>query len=295
MTCILQGQIGWSGQRDPDGHRTYKIQWAVSSDVADGPAVLFQFADLPQIGDTWTFGNDNDVWAFCWPDWVVTPVCKMREPNDLWIVEQTFSTKPLARCQTTGIESPITEPYRLSGSFVQYTKEAIQDYSGQAIRNSAFQRITGPEVEVDASRATVRVGYNSATLPLALATQYLHAINDSTLWGLDAHCVKFSNLTWQRNLYSVCTFYYTLDMDFDIRFDTFDSQIHDFGTSVLMSGGTATTPDHYIASKDKLGENRLIPLNGSGQIWNGSGIQPFQTVQFYTARNLLDLGIPSSL
>lgn len=294
---VLLGMLGWEGERDEIGHRTYRVQWLVSTALADGPSVLFAFTgtgNLPSIGDSWIFGNDNDSWARCWPNWKCTPVNVRGEPTDLWVVEQTFTTKPIQRCQTTTIEDPLSEPFRLSGTFVQYTREAVADMDGNAIRNSAFGRITGPEVEVDASRPTVRVGFNISTLPLATITSYLHQVNDSTLWGVAPRCVKFSNMTWQRNLYGTCTFYYSVDYDFDIRFETFDSNIHDFGTSELLPGGTEGTPDHYAASKDRRGENRLIPLNGHGRIWDGTGTHPSILVKFYKQANLLDLGIPSS-
>lgn len=302
MTLSLIGQLGWAGGRDPDGHRNYRIQWLVSGDpYLDGPSSILAFTDgtsatLPGIGSTWTFGSDNDTWAYCWPDWKMEPFqSRPGEPSGLWSVEQNFTTRPLARCMTTTIESPLSEPFKISGSFIQYTKQATSDYAGNSIRNSAMQRITGPEVEIDASRANVKIVQNLATLPLATATHYLHNINDATMWGMSAHCVKFSNMTFQRVLYSVCTFYYIVEYDFDIKFDTFDSQIHDFGTMILQPGGASTNPAHYAAYKDLVGENQLIPLNGSGGIWNGSGIQPYITVQFYPQANLVSiLGLPSS-
>lgn len=295
MSSTLLGMVDWNGSRDIEGHREYKAQWLVeSNDIDDGPSVIFTTAGLPAIGSYWDFGNDLDAWAYCMPDWKITPAVT-KEPNELWIVEQTFSTKPMKRCQDTAIENPLSEPARLSGSFVTFSRECMYDRFGDATLSSSFELLRGPSMEMDDARPTVQVGLNFTTLPLSLFSSMLHTVNDATLWGLPARCVKLSNATWTRQLYGTCTFYYTVDYDFDIRYDTFDVDVLDEGSRVLAPGGTPTNPRHFTVYKDLNGENTRCILDGSGEAWDGTGSPGVRHVEKYNESNLLLLGIPTSL
>ena len=223
----------------------------------------------------------------------VTPVVT-GEPNYYWTVEQFFSTKPIKRCQDSSIEDPLDEPPKISGNFSPYSREYTTDRYGNAILNGAFELITGPAVEFDDTKIYVEISMNLASLPLSTYSSYMQHVNNSTMWGLSARKIKLSTVSFERNLYGVCNYYYTVRYGFDINFNTFDRSIPDNATMFLAPGGNPSDPRDYITVRSKDGQpvRRLLK---SAAIWDGSGSPDFINVEAYDEANLLLLGIPSSL
>jgi len=321
MVATLDGTVRtWGGDRDEEGHRTFTVVHLVrTDDFDDGPQIVMNTPGLPAIGSFWNFGNDVDVWAFCYPDMNVK-IHKEKEgdPNKHWRVRQKFSTIPLKRCQDETIEDPLLEPQKISGSFVKYTKEASQDRFGNMIKNSAHETYRGPQVEFDHNRPTVRIEQNQALLGLDTFTEIVDTVNDAPLWGLGVRKIKLSDVSWERKLYGLCNFYYTRVFDFDIDFKTFDREILDEGTKVLngdwpVGTGTQTdgwilqniageapdknNPQHFNRFKDRHGENARVILDGNGEPLLGTAtFNPYyHELEFYPESNLLLLGIPTSL
>lgn len=325
VAAILDGQMKWSGDRDEEGHRTYKITHRVEAAFTDGPWNVMNATGLPLVGSYWNFDGDSDPWAFCYPTMKVTPEINDGEKNKYWRVEQTFSTKPLNRCQDESIEDPLLEPQKVSGSFVKYTQEATRDRFGQSIVNSAHEHYRGPRVEFDHNRPTVRIEQNVASLGLDTFSQLIDHVNDSPMWGLPARTVKLSNVSWERKLHGICNFYYTRIFDFDINYFTFDRKVPDEGTKVLHghwasqddtgTGGETgwvldningsppdpNNPQHFDRFKDRRGENARTLLDGAGKPLEGSAMgtggttDPIVfTIEYYPESNLLALGVPTS-
>jgi hypothetical protein len=295
MAGTLLGRIDWRRQDDKDGHRDYTVKWLVASLYADGPAVAMATAGLPAIGATWVFGNDNDPWAFCRPNWKATPVSSDQAVQGYWVIEQPFSSKPINRCQSTSIEDPLNEPDRISGTFTKYTQEAIADKDGNAIKTSSHEQIRGAQVERDMNRPNVTIERNVAANPLGTFAPMVDTLNDNTLWGLGARKVKLSNVSWSRQLYGVCNYYYVVSYEFDIDFNTFDRTLLDEGSKVLCKGGDKTNPKHFAQYKDINNENARLILDGNGEAWDGTGSPGTVDVKFYTESNFLTLGIPATL
>jgi len=269
MTATARSRRAWGGGRDEEGHRTWTLKSYVEcSSKQDGPFTVMQCSGLPQVGDTWAFGNDLDVWAFCYPEMKINQLDqKDGQASTHWEVEQTFSTKPLKRCNTTQIENPLSEPMKISGSFVKYTKEIVRDMYGFPVLSSSFERLHGPAVEFDFNRATVKIEQNVPYLGLETFSLYVDTVNDSTLWGLPPRCVKLSNVQWERKLWGVCNYYYTRAFEFDIDFMTFDRQVLDEGHKCL--NGMWTTSDDPALLTYRNGVPlppgslwKLMPING---------------------------------
>lgn len=303
MTAEVKGRIDWSLNRDNDGHREYKIRFHVeTTDPLDGPAVVYFATGAPAIGAPWAYGNDSDPWAFCYPGATVTPIIT-REPNKHWILENTFGTKPLRRCQTASIENPLSEPQKLSGSFVKYVREMQRYYTGDLILSSSHERIQG--LEIDAARASVVVEQNVSSLGLPTFTAMIDTLNDATLWGLPARRIKLSNISWERKLYGTCTYYYTRKFEFDVRFDGFDLyDVADAGYKRFHiekypdTPANRANPTKYIIAKEDRGENppEKILLDGNGSPLTDP-LNPIFVgpILGYGESNFLTLGIPTSL
>lgn len=318
-TSVSVGPIAKGLTRDSEGHRDYMVRHLVrATDPLDGPETVMNTPGLPQIGALWNFGNDTDVWAFCWPDMKIKPH-KISE-NDavtIWSAEQKFSTRPLSRCQDETIEDPLLEPDRVSGGFFKYTREVTEDRFGDAIQSSSFETLRGPQVEFDHNRPTVRIGQNVPNLELEVFTPMVDTLNDDVLWGLPARQIKLSNVSWSRRLFGICDFYFTRDLEFDIDTDTFDKTAVDEGTKALHGhwvddtwtlldiGGSPpdpSNPAHFSRYKDRNGENTRVLLDGAGQPLNlnvdtgTGGTDPTKIdIEHYKESNFLLLGIPADL
>jgi hypothetical protein len=312
MTAELYlGHRTWSLQRDEEGHRTYTVVHQVRASTSDGPGTVMVTPGLPLVGSFWNFFNDFDPWAFCYPTMTVTPRISNGEANTHWDVKQIFSTKPLFRCQDQSIEDPLLEPDKVSGSFVNYLKEANQDKDGNLFMSSSHEPIIGPQAEFDDHRATVTIEQNRSVLGLSTFTNLINKVNDASLWGLAARKIKLSNVSWSRKLFGLCDFYYTRNLQFDIQFDTFDRVVLDEGTMVLSRDWNAATGvwddldvagvapvvtnlTHFIKAKDPGGEPVNVVLDGAGRAALTEAAAGQGTLDYYPEGDFLTLGIPTS-
>lgn len=310
MSAVSLGPINWSLQRDDDGHREYSIEHRVeTTSISDGPAIVTWATGLPVVGSYWAFGNDVDVWAYCYPTMSVTPEFGV-EPGKFWIVRQKFSTKPFKRCQDQSIEDPLLEPAKISGGFSVRSKLFHTDKDGALIKTSSHEMVS---LEKDIGDPTVSIDINTASIDLPTFVAAIHKLNDATLWGMAARKIKLTNASWTRNVYGVCSYYYTQHFEFEVRDDGWDeSEVADAGFRCLRgkwstadppvwaqdAGVDQTDPSHFIVAKDPNDEqySEKILLNGSGGRLVGTATPVFiPTVQLYGETNFLTLGIPSSL
>jgi len=306
MVAVATGRIAWKLTRDEEGYRHYDLTTrVVTNNTLDGPFQVMNAAGLPTVGSPWSFGNDFDAWSYCWPTMEVTPDIE-EEPNYYWKVTQRFSNKPFARCQDQQIENPLMEPPRISGTFVKRTKMIEADRNDKAIKSSSHEVIHG--IEKDASTPTVTIEINLGTIDLDNLTAIIDTVNDATLWGFPKRCIKLSNLTWVRNVYGVCGYYYTLRFDFDIDTETFDEKkvldrgLKKFDTARWGNVGTGDAaredPEKFIMIRDKNGEKVTEPmlLDGYGNVLTDIDNPVYiPTVEKYDEANFLGFGIPSEI
>jgi len=298
MSATLLGRLDWGCTQTDDWFREYTIKWLIEVDSVDhGPAAALACPSLPSVFSPWIFGSDNDPWAYCWPSWTASQLNPgNREPCQYWTVEQKFSSKPFPFQTSSNPTNPLATPPQCSGSFVKYTREAQIDKDGKAIRAISGDIIRGKSVEFDANRPTVAIELTMASLGLNIFSPMIDTVNDSSLWGLGTRRVKLSNARWTRNLYGY-SFYYTLGLDFDIDFKTFDRIIPQCGYKTLMTGGTASNPAHWEHKKDTTGfpTRNVTYYNADGTDYTDITAAPAtKTVQYYTESNFLTLGIPTS-
>jgi hypothetical protein len=285
MAGLLRGRRTMGANRDSDGHREYTVQHLIETSYTDGPAVAMTTPGLPLPGSAWSFGTDNDQWAWCRADARVTiHQEKVGDPTRFWAVEQVFSSKPpeKSRCQDASIQNPLLEPQDVSGSYTKYTEEATFDRFGRSITTSSHERFRGPQIEFDRNRPTVKIKQNVLNLGANVFSPMIDTVNALPLWGLPPRTIKLSNVSWQRKFYGQCFKYYERTLEFDINFQSFDRFLLDEGTKVLSGRWNRATgewqtvnvnglppnpynPAHFIRYKDRFtGENSRVVLNGRG-------------------------------
>ena len=281
-TKVIGAWREWSGERDDEGHRTWKIVFLVESNSKnDGPASAMVTAGLPLPGSIWNFGNDLDIWAFCRPGVSIKPRAG-KSPNLHWELGYTFSTKPYNRCQDAKVENPLLEPPKISGTFKNKAEEATDDLFGP-ILNSAHEQMRGAQVEFDIMHPSIKIEQNVATqlqaiaLPAALA----NSVNSHPLWGPPPRTIKLVPSSWERKYYGQCFSYYARTLEFEINYETWDRSLLDEGQMVInghwdknsglwveddIAGNPPNhyDPTHYIRSVDRKGEPMKVVLNGNG-------------------------------
>jgi hypothetical protein len=290
--------MDWDLSLDKDGERTYMIKWLVeSTSVNDDPSIIYNASGLPSVGSGWGYGNGVDLWAWCRPDWKITPLLR-GEPNTLWTVEQNFASKMTSkRCQNTTIENPLNEPDRIGGSFTKFQRTTLRDKDGNPIMSSSYEPIKG--IQTDDNRPNVTIEKNVSFLGIGTWSPMIDTVNSTPMWGLPARTVKLSNVSWRRLLYGVCTYYYVVSYEFEVDYTTFDHPYWDRGNRTLKEGGDPTNPkDFKPIEEETTGELMYdVLLDGNGQVWEGeSGGPPgIITPEIYDESNFLLLGIPATL
>jgi hypothetical protein len=231
----------WSGGRDAEGHRTYKLTCRVTCNSDDGPSTVLAAPGLPSIGSQWIIGNDTDPWAFCTPEVNVTPVIT-GEPGRAFDLEYTFSTKPWRRPQGSSVGNPLLEPPKISITFTKTTEEASVDRFNRPIVNSAWERLRGKQVEFDSGMVQVKIEQNLGILDLATLTSCFQTVNAVILWGMPPRTIKLSEASINEQYYGLRQVYYQRSLQFEVNFKGWDKALLDEGTKVLFGQYISAAP-----------------------------------------------------
>jgi hypothetical protein len=200
MAFVLPGQRTWTINIDAESHRTYKIGYRVQCEPTDGPNAVRNAYGLPQPGSVWYFGGDADPYAVCIPECSVQPVVT-GEPNTLFDVELTFTTRPPGKDPSEKAGDPLQEKPKISISFSKTTEEATRDRFGRPIVNSAWEQLRGKQVEFDSGVIQIKIEQNLAALSLpALAAAY-QTVNAVPIWGMPRRTVRLSNASVEEAWY----------------------------------------------------------------------------------------------
>lgn len=323
MATGIVGYKSTGGEIDDEGYRKYTLTALIESDDKnDGPFTVMNTPGLTLPGSPWSFGNDYDPWSYCYPSMKVSIYSeKEGDPAYFWQVEQTFSNKPLKKCQDQKIEDPLLEPQKVSGSWTKKTREAAFNRFGFRILSSSFEQIRGNQVEFDESLDTVTIEQNCALLGLPIFTAMKDHVNSSVLWGMAARTVKLGKVSWERKILGTCGYYYTRTLEFEIDARTWDREVPDEGDKVIDGAWKKNTttgdwewdpkvytddlihlipinradPRNYIRAKDPHDQPFHVQLDGNGAPLKFGDAPAKIHVEKYDEANFLILGIPTVL
>lgn len=281
--------LDWTLSVDEEGQREYTVIWPVKTDLAsEGPDVALTATGLPTPGASFNIGSSSDLYA----SYQRKGSAKLRDPRNkqtLWDVTTVYSTKPVKRCNTNAVDDPLLEPHKVSGAFNKFRREAVKDKDGNAITNSADERVHGPIVEIDDNRPVINLEMNVAWISLSFLSQYVDAVNNATFWGCAARTLKCSEFTWERVLYGTCNFYFHVSFAFEIKSDTWDVVYLDEGTRTKITG---TSPAQYKRAQDRYENPVRVLLDGSG---NESTTEAFLTKRVLRELDFSTVGWPATL
>lgn len=294
MTAALAREIKSSMQWDPDHNRSYvSIYEVITDDKEDGPITALNAPGIPPYRSQYSWGNDLDNWAFA--NDATADLRNVDETRKLWTVTVNFSTRPSFRCGDTKIENPLSEPIRLGGSFMQFTRPATTDRNGNAIINSVSEPFI-PSIEIDDSRKVLTIQKNTAAISLSNWANYSDTVNSGSLWGLSARMVKLNQWRWTVQYWGTCFAYISNEWEFHINYQLWNHKPLDAGFRHLPAGASRPNYETIMDSKDQP-RHQPTPLNGSGVIVDlaGGGTPYYWTFEIYAERDFTVIGVPAVL
>lgn len=201
---------------DAELHRTYTSLYEVKTDSrSDGPLTAQGASGIPTIGDSYTWGSETDIWAFCNDGQV-----ECRNPDEtlkLWRITVQHSTRPRFRSASGGSatarQSPLDEPATIYGSFLTFTKPADRDKDGDLICNAVEEQKL---IEIDDNRHSLVIEVNTENISLAMWKEYRVSVNSQPIWGLDTYQVKLKQWNWRVMYYAAATSFVSHHYEFEI-------------------------------------------------------------------------------
>lgn len=309
MAATLLGLYDWYGNGADDGNLDLTAVWrVVTSSYLDGPVVAASAPGIPPNGSSWNIGNDAFAFARCLPGWRVTRSDRADgSPTKHWIIEQTYSTRPINPAQKG--TNPLTMDPAVSGSFQQHRREATYDRYGDRLESSSFEPLQGEARQRNYHTAQVTISLNVASLDLGLYSEAMNSVNDSSLWGMPARHIQVSAFGWTEELYGDSK-YYKVTLGFEVDFEGIDKSVINGGVmrfperlyslrNLIEPGQTVANkrrPRLYEANTDgkgNVGVYAMLTLDGNPVNDDSEVVE--KTVEHYPSFNLLLLGIPSSL
>lgn len=182
----------WSVTEDWRTDRKYRCTWVVVTDDDDDLAItVLSYADIPDYGDTFAYGNDTDAYAICRRVTASRPDPQGAPKH--WVVTAEFGRLGRTPDEPADPTQPWTRSARWSIQQADYMAVFDEDVAGAAVRNSAGQRYD-PPAEVERANTLIHVTYYKAALKLSVLDQYRYSINNATFWGYAAERLRINQL-----------------------------------------------------------------------------------------------------
>lgn len=190
MSVISCKPIGnRSGSHNSQFQKTYEVQYRLlTNDPLDGAKTVVNHPELPELYDSYEFGNDSE------DDVFLINKSPREDSSDgsfkTWIVTCEYSNQPPVELTA----NPLSEPAKVSTSFDQFTTLARVDINQEPITNTVGQAFTPPP-EMDQSRCVLSVRRNESFINLPVAIDFQDSVNQSAWKGCAPRTVKLRSIT----------------------------------------------------------------------------------------------------
>lgn len=237
---------GRSGSIDKDGVREFELVYLVhTDDKKDGPATVRVAAGIPSIGDTYSAGNESDVYAVC----IEKSVEQTESPYD-WRVRIRYTTDPGATTPTSLVgDNPLDAPAELSFGFekrriiipgrfnnpIGPPSDKKYDAGIYAPNGELFD----PQPEADVHDPVWHIRKNVASISYAAFMALADCVNADTFNGAEPRQLQFRPPTAERKWHKAIGYYWTVNYSLAYRWETWDLQILNQGTYYYPSGTPA--------------------------------------------------------
>jgi hypothetical protein len=276
-----------------DGHRNYTSTYEIITDSKqDSPLIVIAAAGIPVYQAGYAWGTDSDPEALRTRTLSVKPR-GVQESRRTWRVTVKHSTKAEG-CKDADDLDPLSKPLVLSGAFAAFTKAAVDDKVGDALLTSSDEPII-PPLEIDDSRDTLSVEFNTLTLDLQVRSSLRDRCNSNTMWGLAARAIKLAKWGWSREFYGQCYPYFKNSLEFAINIDLWNSRVLDQGWREKLGVGADGKPIYSVITEKDQPVHQPVLLDGAGRK-RAAGFAPvFFTKEIVKEADLSVIGLPDPL
>ncbi|NND72987.1 MAG: hypothetical protein HKN43_15540 [Rhodothermales bacterium] len=246
------------GGVDAEGTTSYVDVWYVETDdkndlsnTVRGPQAVA--LGLPDYKDPWAppGTNDSNVYALC-----TVRDAELLSPEEsrlIWKVTLTFTTEGQSRDSSggggsgtgneEGVQDPLDERWRYSGSYVLTTERTSNDKDGDPIQNSSEESV---HVDRPSGYDSLVMTGNTALIDLPVRTAARAKCNETPMWGLMARQVYLARWDWSIK-YRGLTAYVAHRLEWWLKDGTelWNTEFLDVGTRYLVDNTAKLPKDRY--------------------------------------------------
>lgn len=247
---------------DGDGYKTYTSIYGVTCTNPYELADDVSFASgVSSWGDAYTWGAGGNPDAFCNGKEVA------RDQKDAdhkeWLITCTFTNKPSGKRERSSgnvATSPLSEPWKPSGSFATGTRVTNIDKDGAPILTTGLE----PKYfEVPDGYDTLTLEGVSQVMSISQRSQAINRCNSAAIWGLTARQLYLSQWVWSEE-YHGSQQYFRHRMEWWIKYAGWNEVWLNEGTQeYVISNPTGKRIVPILASNDAAGrQTRYLDANG---------------------------------
>jgi hypothetical protein len=200
---------------------------AETNSKSDGPAAIRAYAGTPAL---WS-AHPDDAQALC-----QSVNIQQGEPSPtghFFTVSTKYSTKYDQQQQ----QNPLDEPVKQSLSFTHTQRALDRDIDDIPITNTSGDKPSEPAM-ITESYPVLRFVRNEATIPVALALQYIDRINSDTFYGGAAGTMRVTNISSSDQQTKNDVQFYTVTYEIEYRAKTWKLKYLNEGYNARRTDGS---------------------------------------------------------